>query len=140
MRGDLHTLRFPCRAGTPDIQIFAVPALQYPLDLFWFDKLIVISILPNSVSVSPLFILYNPSCADIVCSLAEMIIKIQFLLSIPNLCLMHLLLHLQQFLFCFQFLFASSTFILESTNIINTSKINGSQRYMNCIISSADCG
>ena len=42
---------------------------------------------------------------------------------------------------CFlSFSFASSTFILESANIINTSKINGSQRYMNCIISSADCG
>ena len=42
---------------------------------------------------------------------------------------MHLLLHLQQFLFLLSvFYFASSTFILESANIINTSKINGSQQ------------
>ena len=34
----------------------------------------------------------------------------------------------------------ASTFILERTIIINTSNINDNHKYINCIISSADCG
>ena len=35
VKNDLHTLRFPCRADTPDIQISLLhQLLQYPVDLF----------------------------------------------------------------------------------------------------------